>query len=122
MERQLGVRSAAVIAVAVLGFATAPASAQQGPEPPPRVLTGVVIDELTRNPIVGAVVLIEDHFPGTVTDSTGHFSLSGFPPGPQSLVVRQFGYADIAATVYPMARPKKLLPATSELVAVCSTT
>lgn len=93
--------SMAAAAVAALFAFVAPVSAQRTLEDPSRVFTGVVIDEITREPIAGAVVLIEDHSPGSVTDSLGHFTLTGFPPGPQVLIVRQFGYADITATVDP---------------------
>jgi len=78
-------------------------------EPPTRVFTGTVIDEITRGPIAGAVVFIEEHSPGAVTDSLGRFLLSGFPPGIQVLHVRQFGYIQLTATVHPPALPDVLV-------------
>ena len=36
-----------------------------------------------------------------MTDSVGRFTLSGFPPGPQVLNIRQFGYLELTATVAP---------------------
>ena len=98
------------VAVAALLACVQPSAAQREiTERPLRVLTGVVVDELTGDPIAGAVVLIEEHLPGSMTDSLGHFTLTGFPPGPQVLNVRQFGYLELTATVEPPLLPDVLV-------------
>ena len=86
-----------------------PSAAQRSVDQPVRVLTGVVVDELTRVPIADAVVVLEGHQPGTMTDSVGHFTLSGFPRGPQVLNIRQFGYLELTSTVLPPELPDVLV-------------
>lgn len=101
---------ASTIAVATVLAGVHPAAAQQSDRPRvDRVLTGVVVDGVTRSPIAGAVVIIEGHRPGTMTDSLGLFELSGFPKGPQVLIVRQFGYMDLTATMVPPELPDVLV-------------
>lgn len=93
---------AVFVALASLCVYGAPLEAQRiVREAPIRALTGVVVDELSGDPVPGAVVRIEGHVPATMTDSLGHFTLSDFGPGPQVLEVRQFGYLDIFVEVVP---------------------
>ena len=69
----------------------------------PRVptLNGIVVDEITRAPVEGAVVSIEGHRPAVMTDAGGRFTLSGFEPGRQLLEVRQFGYQLLRVEIVP---------------------
>lgn len=56
-----------------------------------------------------SVVIMEGHQPGTMTDSVGHFTLRGFPSGPQVLNIRQFGYLELTSTVIPPELPDVLV-------------
>ena len=103
-------RIATASAAAALLCGAHPSAAQQSDvDRPVRVLTGVVVDELTRVPIADAVVVMEGHQPGTMTDSVGHFTLSGFPRGPQVLNIRQFGYLELTSSVIPPELPDVLV-------------
>lgn len=107
-ERRNPVPAAATVAVTASALLAATLGAQETREQE-RVLTGVVIDELTREPIPGAAVLMEGHRGGVITDSLGRFTLRGFAAGPQELNVRQFGYLEITALVLPPELPHVLV-------------
>jgi hypothetical protein len=107
-ERRNPVTAAVALAVAAPALFAVTLGAQE-PLERERVLSGVVIDELTGEPVPGAAVLIEGHRGGTLTDSLGHFTLRGFAAGPQELNVRQFGYLEIIATVVPPQLPDVLV-------------
>lgn len=97
-------------ALLALGSVAVPTAAHaiQADDPALRSLVGAVVEEVTRRPIPGAVVLIEG-VPGTVTDSLGRFSIEGIAPGPHELRVRQFGYLSVTAHVDPPALPDVLV-------------
>ena len=50
------------------------------------VVEGVVADRTTREPLIGATVLVEGTTKGTTTDALGHFGLD-LPDGDHTLVV-----------------------------------
>ncbi|AIZ63307.1 hypothetical protein PK28_05640 [Hymenobacter sp. DG25B] len=55
-------------------------------------LTGQVLDASTRQPLAFATVFLANTTHGTATDSTGHFTLTGFPGGQYEVVVSFVGY------------------------------
>ena len=58
-------------------------------------ITGRVVDQETNEPVASAIVSIEGQELRTVTDSAGHYRVTGVPPGPQVLVAGRIGYATI---------------------------
>lgn len=56
-------------------------------------ITGNVIDQSTNQPLPGATVLVKETGNGTITDSTGYFSLH-IPEGNFTLKISYVGYAD----------------------------
>ena len=50
-------------------------------------------------PISNATIFVADKY-GTVSDSNGHFYLSGIPPGKQSAVVQASGYETLKKDIY----------------------
>jgi hypothetical protein len=83
--------------LAALGVATASPlglSAQTSPIDTVTV-TGLVVDAATRMPLVGAQLSIGDRGPRAASDAEGHFALLRVPRGPQKLLVKRFGYADL---------------------------
>lgn len=63
--------------------------AVQGPE---AAISGLVWDEETGQPLVGATVVLPDLGRGAVTDASGRYLFHEVPAGPQPLVVRFIGY------------------------------
>jgi hypothetical protein len=57
------------------------------------VITGVVLDAETSEPLPAAVVALPDLDKAAVTGPGGEYALSNVPPGPQHLTVRLIGYA-----------------------------
>ena len=57
-------------------------------------IRGVVVDEITSLPVVGAsvVLLNQETITGTITDPDGLFILEDVPLGRQSIEVRFIGY------------------------------
>ncbi|MFC7666916.1 carboxypeptidase-like regulatory domain-containing protein [Hymenobacter humi] len=55
-------------------------------------LTGQVRDARTQQPLPFASVFLANTTHGTATDSTGHFTLAGFPGGQYEVVVSYVGY------------------------------
>ena len=55
------------------------------------VVEGVVADRTTREPLIGATVLVEGTTKGTTTDAQGHFGLD-LPEGNHTLVVSYISY------------------------------
>ncbi|EKC80199.1 conserved hypothetical protein, secreted, partial [human gut metagenome] len=55
------------------------------------VVEGVVADRTTREPLIGATVLVEGTTKGTTTDALGHFGLD-LPDGDHTLVVSYVSY------------------------------
>ena len=61
-------------------------------------VAGVVRDEETSAPLVGAVVQVTDLDRTAATDADGHYVLRGIPAGPHSLTIR------FLPTVTPLIR------------------
>ncbi len=59
---------------------------------PPARVVGVVRDEATGAPLVGALVSLPDLDRGTSTDGRGRYILTDVPPGPQHVLVRFIGH------------------------------
>jgi outer membrane receptor for ferrienterochelin and colicin len=55
-------------------------------------LEGIVYDRQSRQPLAGVNVFLIDTHLGDVTDSTGHFEISGIPPGQYRLRATMIGY------------------------------
>ncbi len=53
---------------------------------------GVITDEDTDEPLIGANVVLENTTIGTITDVEGRFTLGGLPTGKQTLTVSYVGY------------------------------
>ena len=63
------------------------------------LMHGVVYDELTRSPIPGAAVYLEEQNYGALTDSLGRFRFEDVAAGFEVVAVVQFGYEEVAAAV-----------------------
>ena len=62
-------------------------------------LIGQVLDAVTDDPVVAAVVSVPDRLRVAETDRRGQFVLSGVPVGMQELNVRHLGYAPLSYVV-----------------------
>lgn len=85
VRRVSGLLSAALLAAQV-------AAAQQTVAAPGGVLTGVVHDSLTGQPVAYALVSSDGSAQRIFASETGRFSLSGLPAGPILVRVQQIGY------------------------------
>jgi hypothetical protein len=84
------------------------ASAQQ-PTPPTSVtLTGVVLEAGSGTPVRGAFLSLGTSGPRAIADSLGRFRIIAAPLGTQQLLVRRFGYRDVATTVNVTSVPAPL--------------
>ena len=59
-------------------------------------LSGVVIDATTKEPLIGATVLIVGTYKGTITDENGNFKISDIKPGDYTIKMIYIGYAEKA--------------------------
>jgi len=64
-------------------------------EPQTGTIKGAVVDQNTKEPLIGANVVVEKSSLGTSTDVHGHFIVSNIPVGPHSLTVRMVGYEPV---------------------------
>ncbi|MCD4702398.1 MAG: carboxypeptidase regulatory-like domain-containing protein, partial [Candidatus Aegiribacteria sp.] len=56
--------------------------------------TGIVggyVSDIDGNPLIGATVMIEDTYLGTMTDSNGEYIIAGVPPGSYTVTSRMVG-------------------------------
>lgn len=74
-------------------LAAVPIAAQQT-----GIVTGVVTDERTGQPITGATVQVVDADLGALTNVDGRYMLRAVPTGEQTLRVTQLGYATVEQT------------------------
>lgn len=57
-----------------------------------QTISGKVVDQASQMPLVGVVVLVEDHDLTTITDIDGNFILEKVPVGRQTLTTQYLGY------------------------------
>ncbi len=60
---------------------------------------GIVLDNVTKEPIVGAVVLIKELNKGITTDASGHYHISNLCQGTYTIIGRIVGYQDKTYTI-----------------------
>ncbi|RFS14354.1 TonB-dependent receptor [Emticicia sp. C21] len=60
---------------------------------------GIVLDNATKQPIVGAVVFVKEQNKGTTTDVTGHYHIANLCQGTYTIIGRIVGYQDKTYTV-----------------------
>ena len=91
------VRRILLLAGAVLSAAafTNPIRAQQ----PTGIITGLVVDSATRQPIAGVNVIVEGTRLGTISRDDGTFTISGVPAGTHTVRARRIGYGSIPMVV-----------------------
>jgi hypothetical protein len=65
-----------------------------------RGLQGLVVDEVTRRPLPGALLRLEPRH-AALSDSAGIFALRDLPPGGGLILVEQFGYESLYVPVPP---------------------
>lgn len=64
-----------------------------------KVIEGIVLDKITKEPLIGAGVGIKDGLDGASTDASGKFRFETDEKGPQVLLFTYFGYK---TTEYPI--------------------
>lgn len=62
------------------------------------VLTGTVIDKVTREPLIGASVALVGTYKGAYTDENGRFTITDVVPGTYTLRVSYVGYNELQMT------------------------
>jgi outer membrane receptor for ferrienterochelin and colicin len=77
-------------------------------------IKGQVVEQTTKEPICGANVCLEGTLLGASTDTSGHFTIAGVPPGPHALSVRMVGY-DPAVLPDVLVSPERPVTLTIEL-------
>ncbi|HWP38861.1 MAG TPA: TonB-dependent receptor [Gemmatimonadales bacterium] len=81
-------------ALALLALAAGAVRAQQGPVR----ITGVVVDDLTGQPIAGALIVIVGANDSTMANRDGRFEFSGLAAGAFALEARQIGFQPVRAS------------------------
>lgn len=76
-----------------------------------QTIKGTVLDKITRNPLIGANVIILNSDPliGTTTDIDGKFRIEGIPVGRTSLKISFIGYADAIISNIEISSAKELV-------------
>lgn len=86
-------RSLSVLSVSVLlAGAASPARAQSA-------LVGIVLDDSTGAPLVGAEIVLEASRRAILSGTTGRFSLGGLSPGLRAVLFRMPGYAPLRVSL-----------------------
>ena len=62
-------------------------------------LDGIVFDQASGEPLVGARVIVKGTTIGALTNAEGQFSLRRIPPGAVEVHISYFGYEDIERTL-----------------------
>lgn len=88
-----GIRTG-LFTIGLLGFAALPVSAQER-----GTITGEVVDQTTRNPVVGAQISIPGTTLGTLTNTGGRFVLPNIPAGEITIRVQFIGYSTASRAV-----------------------
>jgi iron complex outermembrane receptor protein len=60
---------------------------------------GVVLDNATKQPIVGAVVFVKEQNKGTTTDVNGHYHIANLCQGTYTVIGRIVGYQEKTYTI-----------------------
>ena len=82
------IKALAVLLLIVLAFIAKGQSTKTG------TIKGKVVDEVTKQPISGASVAVELTQAGTITDTSGNFTLKTINPGTYTMSVSFMGYQD----------------------------
>ncbi len=61
-------------------------------------IRGLVIDKVTKQPLIGANVLISDTYLGASTDDEGYFTISDIPAGGYKIEYQYIGYQSLIKT------------------------
>ncbi len=64
-------------------------SAQSG------IIKGQILDSKTKDPMIGAAILIDGTSSGSTTDFDGNFEIHHVPAGVHNLIITSIGYADL---------------------------
>lgn len=97
-------------------FQPTDAAANTSPASAPGRVTGRVIDKSSKDPVVGATVVLLDTPYSTVTGSDGSFSIEGVPPGPYTLSIST--YSGLATEVTLAVSSGKAVTASVEIESI----
>lgn len=64
-----------------------------------QTLTGTVLNKETNKPLTFASVYLVELSTGTLTDSSGHFSISNFPSSPTAIKISAIGFGTVTAVI-----------------------
>ena len=78
-------------------------------------ITGIIIDEESREPLTGASVTVKGSRQGCISDLDGKFSLQPTLPGQQMLVISYIGYQTIEVPARHNMMEIRLRPNVNEL-------
>ncbi|MBE0557624.1 MAG: carboxypeptidase-like regulatory domain-containing protein, partial [Proteobacteria bacterium] len=98
-----------VSVVVVVAFFVLPLRAQTE-APITGVITGLVVDAVTREPLPGANVLLVGTTIGAASDGSGEFRIDAVPVGSYSVRVSVIGYQSIIKSdvIVSTGRPQRL--------------
>ncbi len=82
-----------VLAVFICFLAVGLAKAQNGS------ISGTLTDADSKEPIIGASVLVENTNLGSITDLEGKFTIKNVPAGSQTVLIKYIGYEDVKQTL-----------------------
>jgi hypothetical protein len=102
-------RASVIASSLILLLLAAPARAQQPGADAERVLSGVVVDNLTGRPVSTALVSVGGDAPRAIADSLGAFTLRGVPAGTFEILVQRFGYGDLTLRVSVPGSPQPVI-------------
>lgn len=77
-------------------------------------ISGIVIDKVTKQPLIGTNVLISDTYLGSSTDNEGNFTISEIPTGDYQIEFRYIGYQALIKTDI-IVRPGRITRINAEL-------
>ncbi len=83
---------------ALLLLVPVPLAAQRADPAASAPLPGIVLDHATDQPVVGAIVSIDELRLRAVTDSAGRFTFPALPAGVHSFTTKRLGYSDLTET------------------------
>lgn len=80
---------------ALLTLAPAAAAAQNAAPAGSFSLPGIVLDDTTNQPVVGAIVSVDEFRLRAVTDSAGRFTFPALPAGIHAFTTKRLGYSEL---------------------------